>query len=83
MPSNKQRKLRIYGGNNVLDQKKKNSLIKPGSVLLSHVLGRSTIGAGNFHFRVRDGIEWCITAMATGLDKGALSSVTVNVIEIR
>ena len=29
---------------------------RPGSDLLSHVLGRSTIGAEGFHGRVRDGI---------------------------
>ena len=29
---------------------------KPGSVLLSRGLSQSTIGAGRFHFRVRDGI---------------------------
>ena len=28
----------------------------PGGDLLSHVLGRSTIGAEGFHGRVRDGI---------------------------
>ena len=28
----------------------------PGGVLLSHALGRSTIGAEGFHGRVRDGI---------------------------
>src|ERR1700741_4781164 len=32
---------------------------RPGSDLLSHVLGRSTIGAEGFHGRVRDGI-WCL-----------------------
>ena len=31
-------------------------LCGPGGDLLSHVLRRSTIGAGAFHFRVRDGI---------------------------
>ena len=29
---------------------------RPGGDLLSHVLGRSTIGAEGFHGRVRDGI---------------------------
>ena len=29
-----------------------------GGDLLSRVLGRSTIGAGGFHGRVRDGIGW-------------------------
>ena len=30
----------------------------PGSDLLSHGLSHTTIGAGAFHFRVRDGIGW-------------------------
>lgn len=30
---------------------------KPGNVLLSHVLRRSTIAAGDFRFPVRDGME--------------------------
>src|SRR5579875_3745261 len=36
----------------------------PGSVLLLHGLSHTTIGAGAFHFRVRDGIGWDHTAMA-------------------
>lgn len=35
-------------------------LCRPGSDLLSRVLRRSTIGAGEFHGRVRDGIG-CIS----------------------
>ena len=35
----------------------------PGDDLLSHGLGHTTIGAGAFHFRVRDGIGWDHTAM--------------------
>ena len=31
--------------------------------LLSHGLSHTTIGAGAFHFRVRDGIGWDHTAM--------------------
>ena len=31
--------------------------IKPGDELLSHVLRRSTIAAGDFRFPVRDGME--------------------------
>ena len=31
---------------------------RPGGDLLSRGLSRSTIGAGGFHFRVRDGIGW-------------------------
>ena len=34
--------------------------------LLLHGLGHTTIGAGAFHFRVRDGIGWFHTAMFTG-----------------
>jgi hypothetical protein len=37
----------------------------PGGDLLSHVLGRSTIGAEGFHGRVRDGIGCRPLAMAT------------------
>ncbi len=40
----------------------------PGGALLSRVLRRSTIGAGAFHFRVRDGIGWGRPAIATGQD---------------
>ncbi len=36
----------------------------PGSVLLSHGECHTTIGAGAFHFRVRDGVGWDHTAMA-------------------
>ena len=35
----------------------------PGDDLLSHGLSHTTIGAGAFHFRVRDGIGWDHTAM--------------------
>ena len=40
-------------------------LCGPGSDLLSHALRRSTIGAGAFHGRVRDGIGWGNAAIAT------------------
>src|SRR3954451_2654188 len=30
----------------------------PGGDLLSHVLGRSTMGASGFHGRVRNGVGW-------------------------
>ena len=40
---------------------------KPGDDLLSRVLRRSTIGAGAFHGRVRDGIGWVTDAMVTKL----------------
>ncbi len=47
-------------------------LLKPGSDLLSHGECHTTIGAGAFHFRVRDGIGWYHTAIAarqTGLQR--------------
>ena len=37
----------------------------PGGDLLSRGLGRSTMGAGDFHGRVRDGIGCSLPAMAT------------------
>lgn len=40
---------------------------RPGNDLLSRVLRRSTIGAGAFHGRVRDGIGWGTDAMVTKL----------------
>ena len=40
-------------------------LCGPGSDLLSHVLRRSTIGAGGLNGRVRDGIGWGTPAIAT------------------
>ena len=40
------------------------SVKAPGSDLLLHGLSHTTIGAGAFHFRVRDGIGWDHTAMA-------------------
>ena len=39
---------------------------RPGGDLLSHVLRRSTIGAGDFNDRVRNGIGWRLPANATG-----------------
>lgn len=38
--------------------------LEPGSVLLSHGLSHTTIGAELFHFRVRDGNGWFQLAMA-------------------
>ncbi len=38
---------------------------RPGGDLLSHVLRRSTIGAGAFHGRVRDGIGCSHSAITT------------------
>lgn len=43
----------------------------PGGGLLSRVLRRSTIGAGGFHDRVRNGIGWGTPAWATGSTGGA------------
>ena len=40
-----------------------------GDDLLSHGLGHTTIGAGAFHFRVREGIGWDHTAVVAK-DKG-------------
>ena len=39
---------------------------RPGGDRLSRSLGCSTMGAGAFHGRVRDGIGCCVPAMATG-----------------
>ena len=44
-------------------------LRKPGSDLLSHDLRRSTIGAEDFYFRVRNGIGYGIFAITTRLFK--------------
>lgn len=38
----------------------------PSDDLLLHGLSHTTIGAGAFHFRVRNGIGWDHTAMVTG-----------------
>ncbi len=46
------------------------ALCRPGSDLLSHTLRCSTIGAGEFHGRVRDGIGWGLPAGATRPAKG-------------
>ena len=43
----------------------KTVLSRPGSDRLSHVLRRSTIGAGGFNGRVRNGIGWYICAIIT------------------
>src|SRR6188768_1238572 len=43
----------------------------PGSDLLLHGLSHTTIGAGAFHIRVRDGIEWFHTAIAARETFGA------------
>ena len=41
------------------------AICRPGGDLLSHTLRCSTIGAGEFHGRVRDGIGWGLPARAT------------------
>ena len=46
---------------------------KPGSDLLSHALRRSTIGAEDFYFRVRNGIGYGIFAITTRLFKYQIS----------
>ena len=43
--------------------------IRPGSVLLSHVLRRSTIAAEDFRFPVRDGWSVLFFAMTTKPNK--------------
>ena len=48
-------------------------LKKPGSDLLSHALRRSTIGAEDFYFRVRNGIGYGIFAITTRLFKYLIS----------
>jgi len=50
------------------------ALGKPGDDLLSHVLRRSTIGAGAFHGRVRDGIGCSRSAKITRPAKGGVKS---------
>ena len=56
-------------------------LLKPGSDLLSHGECHTTIGAGAFHFRVRDGIGWDHTAIAarqTGQSEDLVKSGIVS-----
>ena len=50
------------------------ALGKPGDDLLSHVLRRSTIGAGAFHGRVRDGIGCSRSAKITRPAKDGVKS---------
>ena len=40
----------------------------PGGDLLSHVLGRSTMGASGFHGRVRNGVGWGTRAIGHQVD---------------
>ncbi len=46
------------------DQRSGACYLKPGSVLLSHGISHTIIGAERFHFRVRNGIGWFTLAMA-------------------
>ena len=49
------------------------AFLKPGSVLLSHGISHTIIGAERFHFRVRNGIGWftlAIAARQTGMKNG-------------
>ena len=39
--------------------------IRPLAMTYSRMLVHTTIGAAAFHFRVRDGIGWCHSAMIT------------------
>ena len=50
----------------------------PGSDLLSHGLSHTTIGAGAFHFRVRDGIGWYHAAVSAreAVEAGAVLRLT-------
>jgi hypothetical protein len=52
-----------WGGTSM---KGSNPLGRPGGDLLSHALRRSTISAGDFNDRVRDGIGWKLPAITTG-----------------
>ena len=51
-----------------MKKKWKIDFIKPGSVLLSHVLRRSTIAVEDFRFPVRDGMERTDLTMITKLN---------------
>ena len=46
-----------------------NGFRRPGSDLLSRALRQSTIGAAEFHGRVRNGIGWGICAITTWLSE--------------
>ena len=54
------------------DEKMKCAFYRPGSDLLSRVLRRSTIGAGAFHGRVRNGIGCSRSAITTRSTKRTL-----------
>ena len=48
-----------------------------GSVLLSHDIPRTIIGAKAFHFPVRDGKEWDHLAIAAKQKKGSLVLICI------
>ncbi len=50
----------------------------PGSDLLSHGLSHTTIGAGAFHFRVRDGNGWDHTAVSAREPLGFAAGSTIG-----
>ena len=57
---------------------------RPGSDLLSHTLRCSTIGANDFHGRVRDGIGWftvAITTRPSGHTKHILKDIRIRPVE--
>ena len=55
---------------------------RPGSDLLSRVLRRSTIGAGAFHGRVRNGNGCGHPAMTTRSAKGNLHAFGMNIVPL-
>ena len=62
--------IRAQVGRRPVAQIKINALGKPGDDLLSRALRHSTIGAGAFHGRVRDGIGCGRSARITRPTKG-------------
>ena len=57
---------------------------RPGSDLLSHTLRCSTIGANDFHGRVRDGIGWftvAITTRPSGHTKHILKDILIRPVD--
>ena len=88
---NKQQKTALeYGAvgliiRNKLKRHFENELGRPGSVLLSHALRRSTIAAETFHGRVRNGIGCFILANATRSSKIAYqnSKIVCSNVQVR
>src|SRR5680860_325563 len=64
------------GGQRPIAQRRsfETALSKPGDDLLSQALRLSTIGAGVFHGRVREGIGWVHSAKITRPAKGGFNS---------